>query len=113
MRRHKTIELAEGQCATVYELRVRDVRHLLAILTPEQLKRPLLELVREQLPELLGLLGSSLELPAGCSLDELSLSECEQIGRAWWELHRDFFGPLLAIAAQSQTLASSTAPASS
>jgi hypothetical protein len=95
---------------------VRDVRRVLALATPEQLARPVPELVREHLPELLDLLGESLTLPEGESTDDLSLSECEAIGTAWWEMHRRFFAPLVALAKQAgapETLPFSTAHASS
>jgi hypothetical protein len=82
------------------------------------------ELLREHLPDLLALAGDGLTLPTGESLDDLSLSECEAIGRAWWDMHKGFFGPLLDLAAQRagaagpapervRAPASSTAPVSS
>ncbi|AFL76240.1 hypothetical protein [Thiocystis violascens] len=114
MRTHKTLDLDPGRAVTVRELRVRDVRQILAALTPEQAKRPLPELIREHLPDLLALLGDSLTLPDGEVLDDLSLSECETLGRAWWELHQRFFAPLLALArAHGTPPATSTAPVSS
>lgn len=98
---------------TVQELRVGDVRQILATLTPEMVKRPLPELAREHLPELLALLGDSLKLPDGVTIDDFSLSECRAIADAWWELHKDFFAPLLALARANQAsiMKPSTAPA--
>lgn len=101
MRSLKSIDLGEGRTATVHELRVRDVRRVLALATPEQLARPVPELVREHLPELLDLLGETLALPAGECVDDLSLSECEAIGTAWWEMHARFFAPLAGLARQA------------
>lgn len=116
MRHQKSIELEPGRDATIRELRVRDMRQILAVLTPEQTQRPLPELLREHLPDLLALLGDSLTLPPDTVLDDLSLSECEAIGRVWWALHQRFFAPLLALgqAARAGTpSATSTVPASS
>lgn len=120
MRRQTTVDLGEQRTATVRELRVRDVRLILERLSalqdlPHLMEQPLARLVQERLPELLALAGESLVLPEGTALDDLSLSECRTLGEAWWELHRDFFAPLLALA-QSQigagpTPAPSTAPA--
>ena len=120
MRDVKAIDLGEGRSAVLRELRVRDVRRVLALATPEQLKRPVPELIREHLPELLDLLGESLTLPEGEATDDLSLSECEAIGTAWWEMHKRFFAPLVALAEKALAAAGtpgmlppSTAPASS
>lgn len=113
MRNQKTLSLEPGRDVTVRELRVRDMRQILSVLTPEQTQRPLPELLREHLPDLLALLGDSLTLPPDELLDDLSLSECEAIGRTWWELHQRFFAPLLAFgkAARAGTpSAISTAP---
>lgn len=112
MRHHKTLDLDPGRLVTVQELRVGDVRRILATLTPEMARRPIPELARDHLPELLGLLGDSLTLPEGLTIDDLSLSECRAIADAWWELHQDFFAPLLALArARPTTPTPSTAPA--
>lgn len=112
MRHHKTLDLDPGRLVTVQELRVGDVRQILAAMTPEMVKRPLPELVRHHLPELLTLLGDSLKLPDSMTIDDLSLSECRAIADAWWELHKDFFAPLLALArANPSTMTPSTAPA--
>ncbi|SDX55686.1 hypothetical protein [Thiocapsa roseopersicina] len=115
----RPVELGEGCTATVRELCVRDVRRIVALTTPEQLTRPIRELVRENLPELLDLLGEALELPDGTSVDDLSLSDCEAIGTAWWEMHERFFSPLASLARHAlaaglvpPTPASSTAPVS-
>lgn len=120
MRRLAVVELDPGaRLARVHELRVRDVRRILALATPEQLARPLPELVREHLPELLDLLGDTLTLPAGESVEDLSLSECEALGAAWWEMHQRFFTPLAGLARHAlaaglvPTPSSSTAPVSS
>jgi hypothetical protein len=91
MRNHQTVELEPGRRVIVRELRVSDMRKILAILTPEELTRPAPELLQTHLPELLTLLDSSLQLPSGETIEDLSLSECEAIGKVWWELHRVFF----------------------
>jgi hypothetical protein len=120
MRNQRSVDLGDGITATVRELRVRDVRLILERLSalPDLnalVELPLARLVQERLPDLLMLAGESLALPEGLALDDLSLSECQTLGTAWWDLHRAFFAPLLALA-QSQTgagptLATSTAPA--
>lgn len=91
MRQHHTVELEAGRRAIVRELRVRDMRHIMSIITNDELTRPVTDILRSHLPELLTLLDDSLQLPEGEVIDDLSLSECETIGRAWWELHRAFF----------------------
>jgi hypothetical protein len=101
MRNVAVVTLDPGRAARVQELRVRDVRRILALATPEQLARPVPELVREHLPELLDLLGETLVLPGGECVDDLSLSDCEAIGRAWWEMHARFFAPLAGLARQA------------
>lgn len=116
MRRQTSVDLGQGRLATVLELRVRDVRLILDRLSGVQdlTDRPLSQLVQERLPDLLALVGESLHLPAGEILDDLSVSECHQVGMAWWDLHKDFFGPLLDLAKSKQggpIPASSTAPA--
>jgi hypothetical protein len=121
MRAVAVVALDPGRDARVQELRVRDVRRILALATPEQLKRPVPELVREHLPELLDLLGETLILPGGLCVDDLSLSECQAIAAAWWEMHARFFAPLAGLARQALAAGlvpptampgSSTAPAS-
>ncbi|MCK7581857.1 MAG: phage tail tape measure protein [Chromatiales bacterium] len=91
MRHHKTLDLAPGRLVTVREMRVRDMRHILAILTPETLERPVPDILQAHLSELLDLLADALQLPEGETIEDLTLSECEQIGRVWWEMHKDFF----------------------
>lgn len=113
MRNQRSIELDPGRLVTVQELRVRDVRRLLPVLADPTLQgKPLLELLQQHLPALLALLGDSLTLPPGEAIDDLALSECEVIGRVWWDLHRDFLLPLLAaLGAPGSVVMPSTAPA--
>lgn len=111
MRASTTIDIDPGRAVVLRELRVRDVRQILAVMTPEQVQRPLPDLLRERLPDLLTLLGDSLTLPAGETLDDLSLSDCETVGLAWWEMHRRFFAPLLALAQIRTGSATSTGSA--
>jgi hypothetical protein len=102
-------------------LRVRDMRALLE--RAESLAAlkdlPLPELLRDHLPDLLALVEDSLQLPTGAVVDDLSLSECEALGRAWWELHKGFFSPLVRLAAAqvpelgAMVRAHSSAPVSS
>ena len=98
MRHHKTLDLAPGRLVTVREMRVADVRHIFTQLSHSALARaPIQELLGERWPELLALAGDSLTLPEGETLDDLSFSELDQIGAAWWELHQDFFGRIEAL----------------
>jgi len=97
VRKHTDVELDPGRSVRVHELRVRDARAVLDALQSDLLERPAAELLREQLPQLLGLVRDTLELPAGEDLDDLSLSECQALGAAWWALHRDFFLPALGV----------------
>lgn len=113
MRTSKTVNLGASRDVTVLELRVRDVRRLLAKL-PELKDQRVESLLSEHLPDTLALLGDSVVLPKSEDIDDLTLSECRAIGEAWWELHRDFFTPILNVgrALPSSTRAPSTAPAS-
>ena len=110
MRAVKAIDLGEGRSAILRELRVRDVRRVLALITPEQVAKPVPDLIREHLPELLDLLGDTLTLPEGESTDDLSLSECESIGTAWWEMHKRFFAPLAGLAQRALAASPGTMP---
>lgn len=112
MRDCKTIELDPDRRVTVHELRVRDVRRILAAISADHLARPLPELLREHLPDLLHLLDESLTLPDGETLDDLSVSECRAIGEAWWALHKDFFLRAVGLAGMLPTApgATSTEP---
>lgn len=111
MRHHRTLDLDPGRRVTVHELRVSDVRQLLPLLSdPTVLARPLPELLHAHLPDLMGVIGDNLTLPPGVVLDELTLSECEAIGAAWWELHRDFFLCALAVLGNSASGASTPPP---
>mgnify|MGYP000745195571 CR=1 FL=1 len=117
MRAEQTIDLGDGRLAVVRELRVRDVRRVLAMLTPAQLERPLPELMQQSVPELMRLMDDCLELPDGESIDDLSIQECQGIITVWWGLHRDFFlqaAPLLQSWGERvlQTQKTSTGPAS-
>ena len=114
MRQHQTLELEPGRRVTVRELRLCDMRlcdmrHLMTILTPEELARPVPEILQTHLPELLTLRGDSLQMPAGETLEDLALSECEAIGRVWWELHRTFFLRALGLLGTRAPMASANA----
>lgn len=114
MRAARTIELDPGardpRPVTVHELRLRDVRMILSRLSGEQLKRPIKELAEENLPDLLALAAESLDLPAGTALEDLSLSECEAVGAAWWEIHQGFFARWGALVSAAARLPASGAP---
>jgi hypothetical protein len=98
MRLTRTVDLGATGIVVVSELRVRDVRGLLERLQDPALQQiELTTLLRDRLPDVMALAGDSLQLPAGVALDDLALSECEAIGKAWWELHQRFFQPLLAL----------------
>lgn len=93
----KTVTLDPGRAATVQELRVRDVRRILEGLQDPALRESdLPTLLRERLPDLLALAGDAIVLPQGEALDDLTMSEVEAIGRAWWALHQRFFAPVVA-----------------
>jgi hypothetical protein len=96
MRTDTTVELSEGRLVVVKELRVKDVRKLLQFMTPEMTQASVPDLLRAHLPEIITFLGESLTLPEAESIDDLSLSECEKIGQAWWAIHKGFFLRLLA-----------------
>lgn len=118
MRLSRAIELSPGQLIRLHELRLGQLRHLLGLLTPERLARPLPDLLSDLVPELLGLASDCLELPAGTTLDDLTCSELERLSAAWWEMHRPFLSRVMAVLglaiADGQTPAvSSPAPASS
>jgi hypothetical protein len=118
MRKQTAVDLGDSRSAVVRELRVRDVRALLERVDSLQglAALPLPTLLNDHLPELLSLAADSLTLPAATTLEDLSLSECEAIGRAWWELHARFFAPVLKAAGvlppalMHATPAPSTAP---
>lgn len=117
MRLSRTLELSPG-LIRLHELRVGQLRHLLSLLTPERLARPLPDLLSDLLPELLALAGDCLELPAGTALDDLSCSELERLSAAWWEMHRPFLSRVMAVLGLAivdgpSPAATSPAPASS
>ena len=91
MRDERALALGPCRDAVILEARVSDMRRLLALLPEDLAGLDLLTLLRARLPDLLALLDHCLRLPAGESIDDLSLSECEAIAAIWWEMHRDFF----------------------
>ncbi|MBV5310823.1 hypothetical protein [Chromatium okenii] len=111
MRNEKTIELDANRLVVIRELRVKDVRQILTIFTPEKAQQSIPDLVRTHLPDFISLTTDSLALPDGETIDDLTLSECEEIGRAWWDMHSRFFAPLLAVVKEQGNAAISTAPA--
>ncbi|WP_295440951.1 hypothetical protein [uncultured Thiodictyon sp.] len=104
MRKEITLDLdgtGGKRMATVRELQVRDVRLVLdrvQAITGAETELPILALVQKYLPDLHALAKGSLALPKGTTLEELSLSESRLLAEAWWELHADFFGPIVAFA---------------
>jgi hypothetical protein len=117
MRGESTISLGAGRDVAILEARVRDMRRLMALLPAEGEPMDLAALARERLPDILALLDECLRLPDGETLDDLTLSECETVLAAWWEMHRGFFERALAAAGlelveQTPDDATSTAPVS-
>lgn len=109
MRAAKTIELDPGRMVTVQELRVRDMRQLLPMLSdPEMQSKQLPEMIQAHFPDLMRLIGESVILPQDVTLDDLSLSECEVIGKAWWELHSRFFLQAIGLAGAGLASVSAT-----
>lgn len=111
MRIEKTLELEPSRLVVIRELRVKDVRQLLTLFHPEKAQHSIPDLVRNHLPDFISLTTDSLTLPEGETIDDLTLSECEEIGRAWWDMHSRFFAPLLAIVKEQGNAITSTAPA--
>lgn len=114
MRACRSIELSPGRDATIHEARVCDVRRLVGMIPDDLGTIDLVWLLRERIPDLVDIVGASVKLPDGESVDDLPISECALLAHAWWDLHRDFLRPLLAVlAAPGSTAASSTGPVAS
>jgi len=98
MRHEKTITLSENRTATVRELRVRDVRRLVGemktLTSLEFTALNLTELFGEQFDRLLAIAGDLVEMPAGETAEDLSLSEGEEILQAMQEVNASFLAKL-------------------
>lgn len=91
MQASKTVSLGEGKDVVVHEMRVRDVRAAIDALPDEISGLSMRELIGKHLPNVLELLKPCIALPAGTTIDDLSLSEARQVGRAFMEVNPDFF----------------------
>ncbi|WP_367154646.1 hypothetical protein [Methylomonas sp. HYX-M1] len=87
MRHSKTIELSDGRLAIVHELRVKDARRLIANLTGVGLP----DMLGDKFPEVVGLLGDCVQLPAGEDFDEFGLGDARAVVDAFREVNKDFF----------------------
>jgi hypothetical protein len=92
MRITKTVDLDEGRTVILHELRPRDVLKFLRTISQDLKNTDVFTLLTERLPQLLILLeGENIIPPAGETLADLSLSECEQIWTVFREMHPMLF----------------------
>jgi hypothetical protein len=116
VRNRATVDFGGGRLAIVQELRVADVRVLLAHLKALQslAEVPLPDAFAELGPELQTLALENLQLPPDTALDDLSMSEILALKAAWLELHQSFLEQLGGLATLANRLPSarSTAPPS-
>lgn len=89
MRHSKTIELSEGRLATVQELRVSEVRHLVSKFS-DLANVDLKVMLFDRFAELSELTKQLLALPEGESIDDLTGSEIFAIVEAVLEVNRPF-----------------------
>lgn len=94
MRNEKIILLSAGRNATVRELRLKDVRRLVSeakTLTSLSLSAlNLTELFGDQFDRLLAIAGEFITMPDGESVDDLSISEAEEVQEAVKEVNTSF-----------------------
>ncbi|MEO5355457.1 MAG: hypothetical protein H7835_19900 [Magnetococcus sp. XQGC-1] len=92
MRVTKTVDLGEGRMVILHELRPKDVLKFLRSISQDLKNTEMLTLLTERLPQLLILLEwENIVPPAGENLEDLSLSECEQIWTVFREMHPMLF----------------------
>ena len=92
MRVTKTVDLGEGRAVILHELRPKDVLRFLRSLSQDMKNTEMLTLLTERLPQLLILLEwENIVPPAGENLEDLSLSECEQVWTVFREMHPMLF----------------------
>jgi len=92
MRVTKKIDLEEGRTVILHELRPKDVLKFLRSMPQELKDTDLITLLTERLPQLLLLLEwENIIPPAGENLEDLSLSECEQVWTVFREMHPMLF----------------------
>lgn len=111
MRLQKTITLDENRSATIHELRVKDVRNIVAQVKSLD-EADIRVLFSDRFDEMTGLLDSCLSLPDGESLADLTFSELNKIKDAVLEVNAAFLD-LLGLAGLPMTIpsSSSTEPA--
>lgn len=107
MRHSKTIPLDENRAISVHELRVKDVRTLLAGFNDIS-KVDVTQVIGERFAEISGLVEPLLTFPAGESLDDLTGSELEAVIEAFKEVNQPFLtlaglGPAMAILSSGST----------
>ena len=92
MRATKTVDLGEGRAVILHELRPKDVLRFLRSLSQDLKNTEMLTLLTERLPQLLTMLEwENIVPPAGENLEDLSLSECEQVWTVFREMHPMLF----------------------
>ncbi|MBF0402097.1 MAG: hypothetical protein HQL90_15200 [Magnetococcales bacterium] len=88
MRATKTVDLGEGRTVTLHELRPKDVLKFLRSLSQDLKNTEMFILLTERLPQLLTMVeGENIVPPVGEKMEDLSLSECEQVWTAFREMH--------------------------
>ena len=92
MRATKTVDLGEGRAVILHELRPKDVLKFLRSISQDLKNTEMLTLLTERLPQLLILLEwENIVPPPGENLEDLSLSECEQVWTVFREMHPMLF----------------------
>ncbi|WP_130472618.1 hypothetical protein [Candidatus Magnetaquicoccus inordinatus] len=88
MRITKSVDLGAGRTVILHELRPKDVLKFLRSISQDLKNTDLFTLLTERLPQMLILLeGENIVPPAGETLEDLSLSECEQVWMVFREMH--------------------------
>ena len=92
MRDKKTVDLGDGRTVILHELRPKDVLKFMRSISHDLKNTEMLTLLTERLPQLLTLLeGENIVPPAGENLEDLSLSECEQVWTVFRKMHPMLF----------------------
>jgi hypothetical protein len=89
MRLEKTINLDENRAATIKELRVKDIRHLVSQFSTLSAV-PMQDLLGERFAEANELLKDCITLPEGETLEDLTGSEIELISEAFLDVNTAF-----------------------
>ena len=89
MKLRKVVALDANRSATVHELTVKQVRHLVSQFSTLTAK-PLHDLLGDKFAEAGALLNDCIDLPPGESLDDLTGSEIEALSEAFKEVNAAF-----------------------